>query len=496
MTTLLLLALGMAHARTEPTLVVPDLAVGSGVVVHFYGGLPGETAYLAGGTGLGAGPCPPALGGQCLDLLGARLVGTAVTDADGHATFLVQVPAAATPGTPVALQVAVPRGVGGADSLLTDAHATSLRAGGTWYDDVDGDGFGDPATGVVQAQAPAGTVGNGADCDDAAPTTHPGAPEILGDSIDQDCDGDTVPRIDCVGVPVPGAYATVQGAVDALRTVGGTICVGEGTFTGGLVVDATTTSPLEIVGVSREHTQISGLVDIRGRTDTLVRLRGMTLPDGVLVRHGLFSLEDLTVRSSSGSAIDVHYQQIGGSTVDLTVDRCDLDGRSYGVSVSTNFSWPNNVHLEVRNSVVSGVSGGVRFYANDWNRDLTVGVYGSTLVGSGAGRGFVVEGPYGADVSYANNLITGFTTGTEIASPNAVTNSGDNAYWDNGAAFGQSAIPQPGDVFSDCALDGLWPPSPAPGTACIDAGRTAPGSDQDFWGRPRVDGPDIGAVEW
>ncbi len=60
---------------------------------------------------------------------------------------------------------------------------------GTWYTDADGDGFGDGGTAVVACTAPAGTVADGTDCDDANDTVHPGADEVC-DGVDNDCDGD------------------------------------------------------------------------------------------------------------------------------------------------------------------------------------------------------------------------------------------------------------------------------------------------------------------
>jgi hypothetical protein len=84
----------------------------------------------------------------------------------------------------------------------------------TWYADADGDGWGDPASGATACTQPAGTIADGTDCDDtdpalnqddadadgystcdddcddAEPTTHPGAEEIADDGVDNDCDGE------------------------------------------------------------------------------------------------------------------------------------------------------------------------------------------------------------------------------------------------------------------------------------------------------------------
>ena len=60
--------------------------------------------------------------------------------------------------------------------------------GSTYYADVDGDGFGDPAVETVSCDVPAGYVDNYTDCDPSDDATYPGAPEIC-DDRDNDCDG-------------------------------------------------------------------------------------------------------------------------------------------------------------------------------------------------------------------------------------------------------------------------------------------------------------------
>ena len=78
----------------------------------------------------------------------------------------------------------------------------------TWYSDADGDGFGDAELAQEGCEQPDGTVANAADCDDTDASVWPGAPEVVGDGLDQDCDGeDAQPPVheDTGGVPAPSS---------------------------------------------------------------------------------------------------------------------------------------------------------------------------------------------------------------------------------------------------------------------------------------------------
>ena len=63
----------------------------------------------------------------------------------------------------------------------------------TWFPDADGDGHGDPAGEQTTCEPPSSAVVVGGDCDDSDPAVHPGAPEVCGSGMDDDCDGDPTP---------------------------------------------------------------------------------------------------------------------------------------------------------------------------------------------------------------------------------------------------------------------------------------------------------------
>jgi hypothetical protein len=57
-----------------------------------------------------------------------------------------------------------------------------------WYQDSDGDGYGDPAVSRESCDQPEGWVDNDDDCDDTQAGAYPGAPETAA-GVDDDCDG-------------------------------------------------------------------------------------------------------------------------------------------------------------------------------------------------------------------------------------------------------------------------------------------------------------------
>jgi hypothetical protein len=67
----------------------------------------------------------------------------------------------------------------------------------TFYQDFDGDGFGNAGAPQQACSAPAGYVSNNTDCDDTNGNAYPGADEVCANGIDDDCDGTVDEGCEC-----------------------------------------------------------------------------------------------------------------------------------------------------------------------------------------------------------------------------------------------------------------------------------------------------------
>ncbi len=67
-----------------------------------------------------------------------------------------------------------------------NASSTALIS---FYQDLDGDGFGNPLVMIQNCSQPVGYVSSNTDCDDTRAAVHPGAIDICYDGLDNDCNG-------------------------------------------------------------------------------------------------------------------------------------------------------------------------------------------------------------------------------------------------------------------------------------------------------------------
>ncbi|HMV65838.1 MAG TPA: lamin tail domain-containing protein, partial [Myxococcota bacterium] len=86
-------------ALPPPALALGATVAGGAVTVSVSGAAPGEMVQLAGSRiGPGPGPCPPALGGTCFDVLGPARVGGWRADASGQVVVRLPLPPTFTQG--------------------------------------------------------------------------------------------------------------------------------------------------------------------------------------------------------------------------------------------------------------------------------------------------------------------------------------------------------------------------------------------------------------
>ncbi len=102
---------------------------GQPINLHVTGALPGERVYIGRSTsGAAGGPCPAILGGSCLDIESpATLWTTQTADANGEVDWNPTLPGTAPSATTVYVQAAIPRGVNGDQSVISNWQSRVLQ---------------------------------------------------------------------------------------------------------------------------------------------------------------------------------------------------------------------------------------------------------------------------------------------------------------------------------------------------------------------------------
>jgi len=110
----------------------------------------------------------------------------------------------------------------------------------TFYADVDGDNYGNAASSIQACSAPIGYVADNTDCNDINISVNPGAAEICGNLIDDNCDGTVDEGCTCVNPPTAnagsnavicaGSNVTLAGSIGGGATNGTWSTSGDGSF--------------------------------------------------------------------------------------------------------------------------------------------------------------------------------------------------------------------------------------------------------------------------
>ncbi len=169
----------------------------------------------------------------------------------------------------------------------------------TWYDDLDGDGYGDTSSAVSACSAPTGMIATGGDCDDTSATINPAATEYC-DGVDTDCDGVTDPGSTVSFENSSGVFSDVTSTFTLSSTStpstygfssSGTLYFCAGSYEGFIDVSAATAA---IVGVDGSGaTELSGaglgtvITALSGASQ--LEVSGMTLLEGAGSNGGAIS---------------------------------------------------------------------------------------------------------------------------------------------------------------------------------------------------------------
>ena len=306
---------------------------------------------------------------------------------------------------------------------------------------------------------------------------------------------------DCRGVAVPGDYATLMAAWRALEHVGGTICVGPGDFS---TVAGTDLNIMpsgvglvwEIAGAGTTSTTV-GIIDMNlgscKQCKVTVRDLTMNRPShfGVLKDgsefHGdrlqfnqyvsfmLYPTGTILVDRMRSKYMAMFYCAAGPSTGLMRITNSVMTGsllptsQRVAASISDNSAGRCGATVEVVNNTFANGSTGLQIGNN-----ISALIQNNLAVGNKTGFDFAAAS-ISTVITTANNGLTG-----NIANYAGAARPGDG--YVTGATIGVNVNIDPPTLLSDSPLRG--------------AGKAAGAPLLDFFGKPRDNGVDIGAVQY
>lgn len=302
----------------------------------------------------------------------------------------------------------------------------------TWYQDRDGDGYGDPASAVATCTPPKGATSNYQDCNDDDATWNPATPEQC-NGIDENCDGDTYDEYGTATWEDASGARTDVSALLFAGTIKDPVTVGD--LAGDLVISAGTlflcdgTWHLQMV-FEDPHSAVR-IHGMSGALRTFVTTSGTSGgPEGSIltVNNTSVRVEGVTFYGGAGTggvtggAITVTHEVDGSRppspNLTLNASAVQFNHTQYGGGIAiTNEGW-----VSLEDTVVLGntadVAGGGVWLAGDGQVSCSTSILheggvvdnlaatggGVYLAAPNAGEIDSVGCDWGADASYDDNV--------------------------------------------------------------------------------------------
>ncbi|MBP9088342.1 MAG: right-handed parallel beta-helix repeat-containing protein [Kofleriaceae bacterium] len=310
-------------------------------------------------------------------------------------------------------------------------------------------------------------------------------------------------RFSCVGTSVPGDYATLQSAVNALVGVDNdvTICLTASDYneTVQLTASRASNKTLTIIGRGMDATTLQGSLEFHNGWRQIT-LRGFNISSPAN-RNGSSALGLYGYTQSTTPSANLVAMKLSGDLgmyvsgkFNVSLDGCDVQAGHDAIYIinTTGNTIPINAHItnsyihnaEVALSSSPGPTGTAMLSViNTLVADVQ---YGIALTSR-------------TQTTLVNNLLTGASTEMLRWDGSSTVTSHHNALWNNVTNYAGAAVEGANTIKTDCLLDRLARiPTLKPGSPCRNAGSAAEAPLHDFWfsaRMPSVTPPDIGPIE-
>lgn len=212
----------------------------------------------------------------------------------------------------------------------------------TYYQDADGDNYGNPNVSTSACSAPAGFETDNDDCDDTNPDVHPGAEEIPDNGIDENCNGlEDEWTVNCDADSFPTIQEAVDVAIDSGADQSILICAG--------TYSETVSASLYSVGLDiqgESGTIITGGFDLGNLNDS-ISFNNLEFDGGYISAAGSggsMSVDNCTFHNLIGN--DAIYFSSGDS---LTVSNTTIYNNEFGSCCGGAIEFGGNF-LSIQNS--------------------------------------------------------------------------------------------------------------------------------------------------